>query len=74
MNSLIMARMENENWLTWTYDYLRLKLQEANDSRYIQQGGAQKLINAAVIGTIVLICTGVLSAIVGLFTGLIHMP
>ncbi len=56
------------------YETLRRRLMEAFDIRYISKEGSQKLINAAVIGTVVMICTSVLGAIIGLVTGLIHLP
>lgn len=67
--------MENDPKYTqeW-FDNLRRKLMEVFDGRYTQKEGAQKLINSAVIGTVVLICTSVIGAIVGLTTGLIHLP
>lgn len=65
--------MENENWITWTFDYLRLKFQEMNDGRYIQKDN-QRIINNAVIGFIAAICMGVIGAVVGFATGWIHFP
>lgn len=74
MPVIIPANMENENWIKWTFDQVRLKLQEGYDERYTQRNGQQKLINVAVIGFIALLCTTVLGGIFGLFTGLIHFP
>lgn len=53
---------------------LLFRFQNWFDGRYIKQDGVQKLINSAVIGSVVLILTAFFTALAGLFTGLIHLP
>lgn len=62
--------MESSNDPEW-FDNLRRKLQEIFDGRYTSQKGKQEWINRIVIGTVGIILTSFLGALVAIFTGII---
>lgn len=71
---IIPANMENDpKYSQQWFDNLRRALMELFDGRYVQSEGTQKWINRAVVGFITVICMSVITSILGLLTGLIHL-